>query len=224
MTRTARELLETTTGKLAPDPQANRLLPLIGRGAARRDTLATLALEQRYVIAADRRAFLHLAERSAAEPECSAFFTMLAEGEALAHDRLGPLLDACGADEARVAAYEPLAGAQAYPAYVAWLALNGAPADVVLALSANFSAWGGYCATIAEALRRQYGFDDEACGFFDLFAEPAPDLEQKAVAAVQAGLDAKSISEEAVHRYGRLLQRYEEMFWHTLWELDRGEA
>jgi hypothetical protein len=224
MARTARELLETTTGKLAPDPQANRLLPLIGRGAARRDTLAALALEQRYVIAADRRAFLHLAERSSAEPACAAFFTMLAEGEALAHDRLGPLLAACGADEARVAAYEPLAGAQAYPAYVAWLALNGAPADVVLALSANFSAWGGYCATIAEALRRQYGFDDEACGFFDLFAEPAPDLEQKAVAAVQAGLDAELISEEAVHRYGRLLQRYEEMFWHTLWELDRGES
>jgi hypothetical protein len=224
MTRTARELLETITGKLAPDPRSNRLLPLIGRGAARRETLATLALEQRYVIAADRRAFLHLAERSAAEPECAAFFAMLAEGEALAHDRLGPLLAACGADEVRIAAYEPLAGAQAYPAYVAWLALNGAPADVVLALSANFSAWGGYCATIAEALRRQYGFDDEACGFFDLFAEPAPDLEQKAVAAVQAGLDAELISEEAVHRYGRLLQRYEEMFWHTLWELDRGES
>ena len=67
MTRTARELLESTTGKLAPDPHANRLLPLIGRGAARRDTLAALALEQRLVIAADRRAFLHLAERSAAE-------------------------------------------------------------------------------------------------------------------------------------------------------------
>ncbi|NGO11753.1 transcriptional regulator [Streptomyces sp. HC44] len=224
MTRTARELLENITGKLAPDPRSNRLLPLIGRGAARRDTLAALALEQRYVIAADRRAFLHLAERSAAEPECAAFFTMLAEGEALAHDRLGPLLAACGADEARVAAYEPLAGAQAYPAYVAWLALNGAPADVVLALSANFSAWGGYCATIAEALRRQYGFDDEACGFFDLFAEPAPDLEQKAVAAVQAGLDAELISEESVQRYGRLLQSYESMFWHTLWELEHRSA
>ena len=38
MARTARELLDTTTRKLAPDPQANRLLPLIGRGAARRDT------------------------------------------------------------------------------------------------------------------------------------------------------------------------------------------
>ncbi|MEV6183935.1 transcriptional regulator, partial [Streptomyces sp. NPDC052015] len=44
MARTARELLETTTGRLAPDPHANRLLPLIARGAARRTTLAALAL------------------------------------------------------------------------------------------------------------------------------------------------------------------------------------
>ncbi|MGP4047286.1 transcriptional regulator [Streptomyces sp. 2A115] len=234
MTRTARELLETTTGKLAPDPHANRLLPLIARGAARRDTLAALALEQREVIAADRRAFLHLAERSAggspaaepepAEPESAAFFRMLAEGEALAQERLGAYAAACGVDEAKEAAYEPLTDCQAYPAYVAWLALNGSPAEVVLALSANFAAWGGYCARIAEALRGRYGFDDEACGFFDFFAEPAPDLEQKALAAVQAGLDAGRIEEGRVHRYGNLLQTSEAGFWHALWELDQRQA
>ncbi|MGI3222790.1 transcriptional regulator [Streptomyces phaeochromogenes] len=226
MTRTARELLESTTGKLAPDPHANRLLPLIARGAARRDTLAALALEQRHVIAADRRAFLHLAERSAAAgttagPECAAFFGMLAEGEALAQDRLGAYAAACGVDMAREAAYEPLADCQAYPAYVAWLALNGSPAEVVLALSANFAAWGGYCATIADSLRRHYGFDDAPCGFFDFFAEPAPGLEQRALAAVQGGLDAGGLNESDVHHYGRLLQTYETKFWHALWELDQ---
>jgi hypothetical protein len=231
MTRTARELLETTVGKLAPDPHANRLLPLIARGAARRDTLAALALEQRQVIAADRRAFLHLAERSAgkgpdtesepAGPECAVFFGMLAEGEALAQDRLDAYAAACGVDASREAAYEPLADCQAYPAYVAWLALNGSPAVVVLALSANFAAWGGYCAAIAEALRGHYGFDDGACGFFDFFAGPSPDLDQKALAAVQAGLDAGQINEDEVHRYGRLLASYEANFWHALWELDQ---
>jgi hypothetical protein len=45
------------------------------------DTLAALALEQRWVIAADRRSFLHLAQRAAVEqPEAAAFFTVLAEG------------------------------------------------------------------------------------------------------------------------------------------------
>lgn len=221
MVRTARELLEDTTGKLAPDPHANRLLPLIARGAARRSTLAALAHEQRHVIAADRRAFLHLAERPDTGPESAAFFALLAEGEALAQDRLGAYAAACGADEARAAAYEPLADCQAYPAYVAWLALNGSPDDVVLALSANFATWGGYCATIAEALRRHYGFDDEAFGFFDFFAAPAPELERTALTAVQAGLDAGRIGETEVLRYGRLLQSYEAKFWHALWELDQ---
>jgi hypothetical protein len=220
MTRTATDLRESATGKLAPDPHANRLLPLIARGAAQRSTLAVLALEQRHVIAADRRAFLHLAVRPDVGPQSAAFFATLAEGEALAQDRLGAYAAACGVDEARAAAYEPLADCQAYPAYVAWLALNGSPADVVLALSANFAAWGGYCATIAEALRSRYGFDDEACGFFDFFAEPAPELERLALSAVQAGLDAGRVDEDEVLRYGRLLQGCEARFWHALWELD----
>lgn len=225
MTRTARELLEGVTGNLAPDPHANRLLPLIARGAAQLGTLAALALEQRLVIAADHRAFVHLAQRSAAaDAESAAFFATLAEGEAVAGDRLAAFAAAVGADESRAAEYEPLADCQAYPAYVAWLALNGEPADVVLALGANIAAWGGYCETIAEALRRHYGFDDEVCGFFDFFAEPAPDLEIKALAAVQAGLDAERISLDDVLRHGRLLQAYEEKFWHALWELDQRVA
>ncbi|GGZ27858.1 transcriptional regulator [Streptomyces poonensis] len=225
MERTAREVLEATTGGLAPHPGANRLLPLVARGAARRETLAALALEQRLVIAADRRAFHRMAERAAAEePAAEPFFTLLAEGEELAGERLGTFAEACGVDEARAAAYEPLPGCQAYPAYVAWLALNGAPADVVLALSANFSAWGGYCAIIAQALRRHYGHSDEACAFFDFFAGPAPEPERRAREAVQAALDAGRVNEALAHRHGRLLQAYETMFWTTLWELDRDSA
>ncbi|PZT70655.1 transcriptional regulator [Streptomyces sp. SW4] len=224
MARTARELLETTTGTLAPDPQANRLVPLVARGAAGRDTLAALALEQRWVIAADRRAFAYLAHRTAETPRTAAYFTALAEGEAVAGQRLEAFVEACGVDEARSVAYTPLPGCQAYPAYVAWLALNGSPAETVLALHANFSAWGGYCATIAGALRRHYGFSDEACGFFDLFAAPDPELEHRTTAAVQEGLDAGHLSEDLVRRYGLLLQSYERMFWHTLWESDRGRA
>ncbi|MGW1531934.1 hypothetical protein [Streptomyces aureus] len=228
MTRTARELLEGVTGKLAPDPHANRLLPLIARGAAQVDTLAALALEERHVIAADHRAFVHLAERSAAgtrtsapDPASAAFFEMLAEDEVRAGERLTAFAAAVGADEVRAAEYEPLADCQAYPAYVALLALNGEPTDVVLALGANVAAWGGYCETIAEALRRHYGFDDAACAFFDLFAAPAPDLENRALAAVQAGLDADRISLDEVLRHGRLLQAYETRFWHALWEQDQ---
>ncbi|MEU1938378.1 transcriptional regulator [Streptomyces coeruleorubidus] len=217
MTHPARDLLTTTTAELAPDPQSNPLVPRIADGTALRPALAALALEQTWVIPADRRAFLHLAERSATtDPEAAAFFRTLAEGEALAGERLDAFARACGVDEAEAASYEPLPGCQAYPAYVAWLVLNASPADVVLALTANFSAWGGYCSTIAEALRTHYGFTDEACGFFDFFAEPSPELESQATVAVQAGLDGGRMDETSAHRYGRLLQTYEAMFWNAL--------
>lgn len=216
MTRTARELLETVTRELAPDPRSNPLVPLIGRGEADRDTLAVLALEQSWVIPADRRAFRHLAERSADQPRAAAHFTALAEGEESATTLLGAFAAACGVDRERVASYDPLPGCQAYPAYVAWLALNAAPADAVLSVTANFSAWGGYCAVIAEALRTHYGFADEACAFFDLFAEPAPALDRTAAEAVQDGLDTGRLDEGLARRYGHLLQSYESLFWRTL--------
>jgi hypothetical protein len=98
---------------------------------------------------------------------------------------------------------------------VAWLALNGAPADVALALVANFAAWGRYCGTLAAALREHYHLDDSACAFFDFFATPAPDVELQALTAVQAALTAGE-SLDGARQYARLLQAYELMFWNTL--------
>ncbi|MFE0106151.1 transcriptional regulator [Streptomyces sp. NPDC059009] len=217
MTRTASELVAETVADLAPDPAANPLVPRIADGTADRAAVTALALEQWQVIPADRRSFEHLAARSTgADAECAAFFATLAEGESLAHERLGPLLAACGTSTKEALAYEPMAGCQAYPAYVSWLALNAEPADVILALTANFSAWGGYCATIATALRTHYGFADEGCAFFDFFAAPAPDLDRQALAAVGAGLERGRVTRAAARRHGRLLQAYEEMFWETL--------
>lgn len=216
MTHTARQLLERTTRELAPDPGSNPLVPLIARGEAGRSALAALALEQQWVIPADRRAFLHLAERS--DPEPAAYFTALAEGEALAAEHLKTFTAACGVDETRADTYAPLPGCQTYPAYVAWLALNAGPSDVVLALAANFSAWGGYCATIAEALRTRYGFADESCAFFDFFAEPAPALDEAATQAVRTALDRGTLNESRARQYAHALQTYEAMFWATLGE------
>ncbi|WP_371793320.1 transcriptional regulator [Streptomyces sp. NBC_01471] len=220
MDRTALGVLRSTTAELAPDTGDNRLVPLIAAGTADLGALSALALEQRHVIASDRSSFAYLAERSAARREdaCAVFFATLAGGENTAAERLEALIAACGLDGADVASYEPTAGCQAYPSYVARLALTGAPAEVALALTANFAAWGGYCATIAEGLRTHYGFDDEACGFFDFFGEPAPGLEEQAAAAVQAGLDG-GLDTAAARHHGRLLQSYESMFWNTLAEL-----
>ncbi|MEU9451810.1 transcriptional regulator [Streptomyces sp. NPDC048277] len=216
MSRTAADLLKTTRSELAPDPNANPFVPRVAGGRARLETLAVLALEQHHVIPADHRAFLHLAQRAAEEPAAAGFFTTLAEGEELAAERLGAFMVACGVDERRMRAYEPLPGCQAYPAYISWLALNASPTDAVLAITANFATWGTYCARIAEGLRTHYGFTDEACGFFDFFAEPAEALDQQAEAAVEAGLDTGRLNTALAYTYGRLLQAYEQMFWTSL--------
>ena len=212
----AKDLLGTAVEALAPDPAANRVVPLVERGEAPMATLAALALEQRWVIPADRTAFRHLAAR--ADSACAPFFTTLVAGEELAAGYLTDFAEACGVTQERARGHVPRAGCQAYSAYVAWLALNASPADVIVALTANFSAWGGYCARIATGLRTHYGLSDAACAFFDFFAEPAPDLERQATAAVQAALDAGTLNDGQAHTYGRLLQTYEAMFWQGLTE------
>ena len=217
MTASARELLESAREELAAGEHENRLIPLIGRGAASRDVLAALAAEQHRIIASDWRSFLLLASRSG-DPKAGGFFLDLARGEVLALEKVAQFAAACGLGEQDLRDYKPRAGCQAYPSYLAWLALNGEPSDVVLAVVANFSAWGSYCKTVAQALRVHYGFDDAGCAFFDFFAAPAPGGDEPALVVVQAGLDAGRGTDKPLE-YGRLLQSYELMFWNTLAEL-----
>ncbi|MER7667257.1 hypothetical protein ABTY61_02180 [Kitasatospora sp. NPDC096128] len=71
--------------------------------------------------------------------------------------------------------------------------------------------WGGYCATIAQALRRHHGFSDEACAFCDFSAQPAPELEQQAADALGPDpLDDHTLA--TAREYGLLLQAYEHLF------------
>jgi hypothetical protein len=217
MTASARQLLETARKELAPGEHENRLVPLIAAGTASRKALAALAAEQHRIIVSDWRSFLVLASRCE-NPAAGAFFSGLAAGEGQALDNLGKFAAAAGLDASAISTYRPLAGCQAYPSYLAWLALNGEPTDVTLAVVANFAAWGNYCAAVATGLRTHYGFDDEGCSFFDFFAAPAPDGDEAAIAIVQSGLDAGR-GTDAAFEYGRLIQSYELMFWNTLAEL-----
>jgi len=179
----AEDLLQAVRREAAHE-EANRLVPLIATGRAALSTVAELGAEEHLIVASDRRSFLFLAAR-ADQPDAAAFFTWLGQGEGLALAQLPAFTTAAGMDPATVASYLPRPGCQAYPAYLAWLALNAEPAEVILALLVNFAAWGGYCATVGKALREHYGFDDAACGFLDFFASPAPEMEAQALAAVQ---------------------------------------
>lgn len=205
------ELLDAVAAELAPRDDENRLVPLVVAGTAARAVFRVAAAEELRIVPSDWRSLLLLASR-ADEPAVRSYFGALAGGEELALAQLRPLAAATGLDPG--ADYEQLPGCQAYPSYFAWLALNASPADVVVALTANFGAWGKYCAAIAAAMRSRYGFTDEACGFFDFFAEPQPS--DQAAAAAQAGLDAGTLDPTRARRYARMIQSYELMFWNTL--------
>ncbi|MYR22169.1 hypothetical protein [Streptomyces sp. SID6137] len=99
----------------------------------------------------------------------------LAAGEEPAAGRRTAFAEACGGTAERGRDLVPRAGCQACAAYVARLALDASPADVVVALTANFSAWGGTCARIAAGPHTRHGFGDAARAFFDFLAEPAPE-------------------------------------------------
>lgn len=199
---------------LAPVEEAirsHRAIAALRDGELPRQRLVALAGEQRRVIASDRRSFAQLAARFPAPP-AGDFFLSMAEGEGQA---LALLDDYVAWLDVDVSAYEPDPRAQAYPAYVAWLALNGTSSAVAVAFLANLAAWGENCGATAAALRDNYGAPDEAVAFFAFFATAPPGFEERTLGVIQAGLDAGEDPAEA-RTAARLLQAYELLFWDAI--------
>ncbi len=166
------------------------------------ESLRTFTGEQRAIITSDRRSFEHLAQRFP-QPPAGVLFRKMAAGEAYALQLHEPFAAVGLADD-----YKPLPGCQAYPAYVAWLALNGSPADVALAFLANLETWGRSCARMCDALRPRYG--TYAVAFFEFFAAPPARVEERALALIATGEAASA------RRAAGLLQAYELLYWDTL--------
>ncbi|MBO0893932.1 MAG: hypothetical protein J2O39_06120 [Acidimicrobiales bacterium] len=183
----------------------HRYLVEVEAGRVPMGSLRAFAGEQRAIIASDQGSFEHLARRFP-EPPAGELFVDMAAGEAEALRRLRSFAEAVELESD----YEPSPGCQAYPAYVAWLALNGAPGDVALAFLANLDSWGRSCARLRDALGPALGV--EAVGFFDFFASPNPGFRDRALELV-AGAEPGS-----ARRAARLLQAYELQFWDTLAE------
>jgi thiaminase len=215
----AAELVSRTRDELAGTAEAirsHRFLELLRARAVPDERLRALAGEQNLIVSSDRRSFAQLAARFPSGL-AGRWFLGMAEGEGVALDLLRGLTGWLGVTDEQLQAYEPRPGAQAYPAFVAWLALNGSRADVVLAFLANLAAWGENCAQVAAALRESYGAPDEAVGFFDFFANPPADFEPDALAVLDEALEA---GDSPLHgrRATRLLQSYELSFWDALAE------
>src|SRR4051812_4767976 len=123
MTSAARDLLERVRTELTPDEEHNRLVPAIAAGTAPLKAIGALATEELAIVPSDRRSFLTLAA-AASEPAASAFFADLGKGENIVLELLPAMADAAGFDAGARSSYRRLAGCQAYPSYLAWLALN----------------------------------------------------------------------------------------------------
>jgi hypothetical protein len=196
--------------------RSHRFLAALDEAGLPHERLAAFASEQAAIISSDRRSFALLASRFP-EPPAGDLFLSLAQGEGRALELLRAFAAAVGVGEAALRAHEPVPGAQAYPSFVAWLAMNGSRSDVSLALLANLAAWGANCGRVAEALSAHYGLDEDALEFFHFFAEPPPDSEQRLLMVLDGGL-LNGDAPVRARRAARMLQAYELLFWDTLAE------
>ncbi|MFQ5829436.1 MAG: transcriptional regulator [Candidatus Methylomirabilia bacterium] len=219
----ANALIEELKAELSPvehEIRTHRYLGELEAGRVPREKLRLFAGEQYHIIRSDLRSVALLVNRFGATASGS-FFQGVLVGEGAALEALGALALAVEMNETRLQAYEPTAGAQAYPAFMAWLALYGSDAEVAAGYLVNFAAWGASCGRMSQALRSVYGLTPEQTRFFDLFAAPPGEFEPGALAVVEGGL-ARGADPRLIKRAARLLQSYEKLYWDTIHEMSRG--
>jgi pyrroloquinoline quinone (PQQ) biosynthesis protein C len=210
-----RAVLEKVEGRIRRHPY----ILAIDEGKIEKARLQIFAGEQYHIISSDIRSVASLLSRWGHGTGLDFFWTLL-QGEVQAYKALLGFASALGVSEEALRGYEPLAGSQAYKAYLAWLSICGSDAEVAAAFLVNLPAWGANCGRMSQALKTNYGFKREEVAFFDLFSTPIVDFEQKATIVIGEGL-SRGVAPLAIKTAARLLQDYELLFWDTLWEASR---
>jgi len=186
----------------------------VQEGRIGREQLQLFAAQQAHIIESDLRSVALMVARAGSE-RSRAFFLEVLEGERAALQALGSLAAVVGTGPLPPGADEPLPGAFAYSAFVAWLSLYASEAEFAGAFLINLPVWGANCARMAEALRGNYGLTGEDVAFFTLFATMPPGFEERAASVVAEGL-AHGVIPAKIRRAAALLQGYELAFWDTL--------
>ncbi len=217
MTVQARKVIEEGRQKIASLEIRIREHPYIQALENRRvprDKLAIFAGQQRHIIESDLRSVGLIVARAGSQ-ETRDFFLGMLQGERAALEALAAFGRAVGLPDDRARAAEPLPGAFAYSAYVAWLALYGSMAEFAGAFLVNLQAWGANCGRMSRALRDLYGLTGADVAFFDLFALTPPGFEERGITVVEEGL-AQGVDPGRIHRAARMLQGYELLYWDTM--------
>jgi pyrroloquinoline quinone (PQQ) biosynthesis protein C len=191
----------------------HRYLEVVETGSMAPEKLRIFAGQQCHIITSDLRSIALLLSRHGNLPS-RPYLLGLLQGENAALEKLSKFGHALGMSDVEIRAAEPLPGAFAYSAFVAWLGAFGSDAELAGAFAVNLTAWGANCRRMSGALKGRHGFKPDAVAFFDLFANP-PSNHDTGLAVVQDGLD-RGIEPALVERAARLLQEYELMYWDSI--------
>lgn len=193
---------------------AHPYLQALQAGRIGRERLRLFASQQAYIIDSDLRSVAQMVARASSE-RSRGFFIELLEGERAALKALELFKAAVSPPAGTTIQDEPLPGAFAYCAFVAWLSLYASEAEFAGALLINLPVWGANCGRMADALRRRYGFSEAEVAFFTMFATAPQGFEERAAAVVAEGLE-RNVATAMIRRAASLLQGYELLFWDTL--------
>lgn len=210
LVESVRQELQSVNGCILHHPY----LQALEAGQIERERLRLFAAQQAHIIGSDLRSLALMVARSRSETS-RGFFLELLEGERTALHELGVFAAAVALAPVTPGADEPLPGAFAYSAYVAWLSLYASEAEFVGALLINLPVWGANCGRMAEALKTAYDLVDTDVAFFTLFATAPSGFEERAVSVIAEGLSLGVLSAQ-IRRAAVLLQGYELLFWDTL--------
>src|SRR3990172_5622121 len=189
-------------------------LQALQAGRIERERLRIFAVQQSHIIGSDLRSVAQMVTRASSEPSRE-FFLELLEGERAALKALDLFRAAVVAAPGPPVSDEPLPGAFAYCAFVAWLSLYASEAEFAGALLINLPVWGTNCGRMADTLRSRYGFSEADVAFFTLFATAPPGFQDRAAVVVAEGL-AHGVTPGSVRQAASLLQGYELLFWDTM--------
>jgi len=215
----ARRLVDTLRAELAVSEgriQNHTYLRALEAKQISMENLKDFAGEQYNIIQSDLRSAALMVSRFGAT-QSGTFLREIMDGEAQALSLLLGFAKALGLNEKQLQEYEPQPGAQAYPSYVASLALYGSEAEIGAAFLMNFPSFGNNTRRMSVALQRNYGLTQHDVAFFDLFTSPMPNFECNSLLMIQAGLDHVA-NPRLIKRAARLLQAYEKLFWDTMSE------
>ena len=210
LVESVRQELQPVNARILTHPY----LQALQAGGIRRERLQLFATQQSHIIESDLRSVALMVARARSE-RSRGFFLELLEGERAALHALRSFAAAIGLAPSTLATGEPLPGAFAYSAFVAWLSLYASEAEFVGAFLINLPVWGANCGRMADALRREYRLAEADVAFFTLFATAPPGFEERAVTVVAEGLD-QGVHQDQIRRAAVLLQGYELLFWDTM--------